>query len=78
VIPDGATGFFPSEGENDATISASLLRNSSADLDLHSHGCRRSGGEGPELPHGAAMPLGELQEDMHVGKGLPLASASGV
>ena len=29
-----------------------------------------------ELPRGAAMPLGEFQEDMCVGEGLPLSRAA--
>ena len=62
------------KGENHAcTISAFQLRHSGADFNLQAHARRRSGCERQELPHGTAMPLGEFQEDMRVGEGLPLA-----
>jgi hypothetical protein len=32
--------------------------------------------KGQELPHGAAMSLGELQENMHVGASLPVTPQS--
>lgn len=64
------------QGKDDATISAFQLRNSGADLNLQFHQFheRLGGGvERQELPHGTAMPLGEFQENMRLGEGLPLA-----
>ena len=33
-----------------------------------------AGGKRQELPHGATMPLGKLQEDMHLGESLPISA----
>jgi hypothetical protein len=36
------------------------------------HGRGRFCGKGQELSDGTAMPVGELQEDLHLGEGLPV------
>jgi hypothetical protein len=65
-------------GENDAwTTSVVYLRTSCRYLDLPPRDCRRSGDQGKKLPHGAAMSLGEFQENMHVGESLPVAGGAG-
>jgi hypothetical protein len=61
------------KGECDAcTISASRLRNSGADLNLQSCVGQERRSKSQELSDGATVSLGELQEDMRVGEGLPL------
>jgi hypothetical protein len=66
-------------GESDAwTTSVVYLRASCRHLDLSPRDCRRSGEQRKKLPHGAAMSLGEFQENMHVGESLPVAGGAGV
>jgi hypothetical protein len=60
-------------GENNAsTTSVVYLRTSCRHLDLPPRDYRRSGNQRKKLPHGAAMSLGEFQENMHVGESLPI------
>jgi hypothetical protein len=40
--------------------------------DCFRQGCEGFGHQRQGLPDGTAMPLGELQENLHVGEGLPL------
>ena len=68
----------PVNGENDAwTTSVFNLRASCTRFDLPPRDCPRSGDKRQKLPHGAAMSLGELQEDMHVCESLPVAGGAG-
>jgi hypothetical protein len=74
MITDGAaTTGRDLRRKTNATISGFWLRNSGAGLNLQFDGRLGARVEGQELPHGAAMPLGELQENLHVGEGLPIA-----
>ena len=66
-VPDD----FP-EGENNEADFAFKLRDFCADLDLQPSSGLGSKRKWQKLSYGAAMPLGELQEDMHVGEGLPI------
>jgi hypothetical protein len=66
-VPDD----FP-EGENNEADFAFKLRDFCADLDLQPSSSLGSKRKWQKLSFGAAMPLGELQEDMHVGEGLPI------
>jgi copper(I)-binding protein len=63
---------FQAHGDNDATISAPQLRDSDTSLSLQLNERLVRNRERQKLPHGAAMPLGELQESMHVREGMPL------
>src|SRR5271167_1085616 len=68
----------PTNGENDAwTTSVVDLRTSCTHFDLPPRDCLRSGDKGEKLPDGAAMSLGEFQEDMYMGESLPVAGRVG-
>jgi hypothetical protein len=60
------------EGENNEADSAFWLRNSGAHRNPRTYQCLGSRRKRQELPPGATMPLGKLQEDMHVGESLPI------
>lgn len=62
---------FP-EGENNEADFVFELRTFCADLDLRLSSGLGSKRKWQKLSYGAAMPLGELQEDMHMGEGLPI------
>jgi hypothetical protein len=60
-------------GDSDAIGSDFLLCRSGVDLHrYYRNGVRTAADQRQELPHGAAMSLGEFQEDMRVGESLPL------
>jgi hypothetical protein len=67
----------PNKGESNAwSSSVSWQRNPCAAYNFQFHKRLGPSNERQELPHGTAMPLGELQENMRVGEGLPLVWAS--
>ena len=68
--------YLAIRGEQDATLSACYVRDGCARVSGRARLCPAA--ERQELPDGAAVPLGELQEDMRMGEGLPLAAGSEV
>jgi hypothetical protein len=69
---------LPLKEENHATISVCWLRDAGLCHGRPFHrrlGARR---KGKELPHGAAVPLAEFQENLRLGESLPLAAVAAV
>jgi hypothetical protein len=64
--------FYSEERNNACTISDSLLRASYLDRYVRTPGRTGSGENREKLPFGAAMPLGEFQENLRLGEGLQI------
>jgi hypothetical protein len=65
--------FYSEEKNNARTVSDSFLWASYFDLCVNAPGRPGSGQNWEKLPFGAAMPLGEFQENLRLGEGLPIA-----